>query len=84
MPTIEQVIAADPRMDRAVGSRPRRSPGGLTNTNFRVVVDGMPYFVRIPGPATDLLAIDRANEVHNTRAAAAAGVGPKRHPSPPD
>ena len=50
---------------------------GLTNQNFRVDVDGRPYFVRLPGAGTDLLAVDRANEVHNTRAAAAAGVGPK-------
>ena len=49
---------------------------GLTNENFRVEVDGTPYFVRLPGQSTDLLAVDRANELHNTRAAAAAGAGP--------
>ena len=49
--------------------------GGLTNTNFRVEVDGTPYVVRIPGMSTELLAVDRANEHHNTRAAAQAGVG---------
>ena len=50
---------------------------GLTNQNFRVEVDAEPYFVRIPGPATELLAIDRGNELFNTRAAAEAGVGPR-------
>jgi len=50
---------------------------GLTNQNFRVEVDGSPYFVRLPGASTDLLAVDRANELHNTRAAAEAGVGPE-------
>ncbi len=50
---------------------------GLTNQNFRVEVDGRPFFVRLPGASTDLLAVDRANELHNTRAAAEAGVGPK-------
>jgi thiamine kinase-like enzyme len=50
--------------------------GGLTNTNFRVVVDGIPYFIRVPGESTELLAIDRKNEVYNTRAAAEAGVAP--------
>jgi thiamine kinase-like enzyme len=50
---------------------------GLTNQNFRVEVDGRPCFVRLPGASTDLLAVDRANELHNTRAAAEAGVGPK-------
>src|SRR4051812_5172880 len=48
---------------------------GLTNSNFRVEVDGTPYFVRISGASTDLLAVDRGNELHNTRAAAVSGVG---------
>jgi thiamine kinase-like enzyme len=52
-------------------------PAGLTNQNFRVDLDGTPFFVRLPGQSTDLLAVDRANELHNTRAAAAAGAGPK-------
>jgi thiamine kinase-like enzyme len=51
--------------------------GGLTNLNYRVEVDGTPYFVRIPGAGTELLAVDRKNEHYNTRAAAEAGVGPK-------
>lgn len=51
--------------------------GGLTNTNFQVVVDGTPYFVRIPGESTELLAVNRQNEYHNTSAAAETGVGPK-------
>lgn len=74
-PTIEQVIAAIPAWaGRAVHAD--RIAAGLTNQNWRVVVDGVPHFVRIPGAATDLLAVDRANELHNTRAAADAGVGP--------
>ena len=73
-PSIEEVVAAIPawagrRVDVA------SIAGGLTNRNYRVEVDGVPHFVRIPGPGTDLLAVDRANELHNTRAAAAAGVG---------
>jgi thiamine kinase-like enzyme len=51
--------------------------GGLTNTNFKVEVDGVPYFVRVPGESTELLAIDRNNEYHNTKAASEAGVAPK-------
>ena len=60
------------------GSEIRISPiaAGLTNQNFRVEVDGVPRFVRLPGRSTDLLAVDRSNELHNTRAAALAGVGP--------
>ena len=52
-------------------------PGGLTNSNFKVEVDGIPYFVRVPGTSTDLLAINRDNEVYNSKAAFVAGVGPK-------
>ena len=51
--------------------------GGLTNTNYKITVDGKPYFVRVPGESTELLAIDRNNEYHNTQAAANAGVAPK-------
>ncbi len=75
-PTIEQVIAAIP----AWAGRPvaaERIPAGLTNSNYRVVVEGNANFVRIPGTATDLLAVDRGNELHNTRAAAEAGVSPR-------
>lgn len=74
-PSIEQVIAAIPAW---AGREVRATPitSGLTNRNWRVDVDGVGHFVRIPGPATDLLAVDRANERYNTRAAATAGVGP--------
>ena len=51
--------------------------GGLTNSNFRVEVGGTPYFVRVPGTSTELLAINRENEYHNSKAAHEAGVGPK-------
>ena len=51
--------------------------GGLTNSNYKVEVDGTPYFVRVPGASTELLAVDRANEYFNSKAAAEAGVGPK-------
>jgi thiamine kinase-like enzyme len=74
-PTIEEVIAAIPSWaGRSVTVEPIAA--GLTNTNYRVVVDDVPAFVRIPGHGTDILAVDRSNERHNTRAAARAGVGP--------
>ncbi len=76
VPSIEQVIAAIPDWAGGVVSA-ERIPAGLTNTNYRVEVDGTPYFVRIPGAATELLAVDRGNELQNTKAAAAAGVAPR-------
>jgi thiamine kinase-like enzyme len=75
-PTIDEVIAAIPEWAGAsISVEPIAA--GLTNHNYRVVVDGTPCFVRIPGPSTELLAVDRANELHNSRAAAADGVGPQ-------
>jgi thiamine kinase-like enzyme len=50
---------------------------GLTNQNYRLDVGDRTLFFRRPGPATELLAVDRENELFNTRAAANAGVGPK-------
>jgi len=75
-PTIDAVIGAIPSWaGRSVRVEPIAA--GLTNRNYRVEVDGTPMFVRIPGAATELLAVDRGNELHNTRAAADAGVAPR-------
>ena len=78
--TIEQVIEgiSDWR-GKAVTAEP--ISGGLTNTNYRVEVNGTPYVVRIPGPSTELLAVNRENEYYNTKAAAgwtraSAGIRP--------
>jgi thiamine kinase-like enzyme len=74
------------RADQAVarvslwkGQKVEVSPlsGGLTNENYLVESGGSRYVVRVPGQSTELLSIDRTNEVHNTRAAATTGIGPK-------
>lgn len=76
MAVIDEVVAKIPAWN---GKNVVVTPlsGGLTNSNFKVEVDGTPYFVRVPGASTELLAIDRANEYHNTKAASEAGVAPK-------
>ncbi|MGH2621648.1 MAG: phosphotransferase [Anaerolineales bacterium] len=74
--SIEQVVNLIPEW-RGRTTRIQTLSGGLTNTNYRVEVDGKPYFVRVPGASTELLAIDRENEVHNSIAAAEAGVAPR-------
>src|SRR5574342_42413 len=51
--------------------------GGLTNRNFRVQVGDRTYFVSIPGERRELLAIPRADEIYNTRAASETGVSPQ-------
>jgi thiamine kinase-like enzyme len=74
--TIEQVVAQIPQWTgRSVSVEPLH--GGLTNANYRVTIDGTPYSVRIPGAATELLAVDRTNEFYNTRAAGETGVCPR-------
>lgn len=74
--TLDDVVARMPEWrGRALGVRPLTN--GLTNTNYRVDVGRDAYVVRIPGASTDLLAIDRENELHNTGVAARAGVGPR-------
>src|SRR5207249_7530458 len=51
--------------------------GGLTNENYLVEVEGGQYVMRLPGQSTELLSIDRENEVYNTKAAATTGIGPQ-------
>src|SRR2546429_1762584 len=51
--------------------------GGLTNENYLVDVEGTRYVMRLPGQSTELLSIDRENEVYNTKAAATTGIGPQ-------
>ncbi len=76
MSIIEEVVAKlDDWKDRDV--QIQHLSGGLTNTNYKVLVDGKPFFIRVPGEGTELLAIDRNNEYHSSKAAANAGVGPK-------
>ena len=74
------------RVDEAValvtiwkGQKPTVSQlsGGLTNENYLVEAAGQKYVMRIPGQSTELLSIDRANEVFNTKAAATTGIGPR-------
>jgi thiamine kinase-like enzyme len=73
--TVEDVIQRiDAWRGRPMEIRPLTN--GLTNANYRVDVDGQSFVVRIPGASTELLAIDRANELHSARVAAALGIGP--------
>jgi thiamine kinase-like enzyme len=52
-------------------------PGGLTNRNYRVqTASGGDFVARFSGAKSDMLAIDRDAEAHNSRVAAGIGVGP--------
>ena len=50
--------------------------GGLTNRNLKVTTPDGVYVARLSSPESALLAIDRANEHANSRAAAASGAAP--------
>lgn len=52
--------------------------GGISNSNFRVMVDGQPqsYFVKIPGAGTEMF-IDRRAAFDASRKAGASGIGPR-------
>jgi thiamine kinase-like enzyme len=51
--------------------------GGITNHNFKVVVDGAAYVIRVAGRDTDLLGIDRGAELGASRVAAGLGIAPE-------
>jgi thiamine kinase-like enzyme len=70
---LDEVLEAVPELRNAQSVEPLT--GGLTNTNYKVTSPAGCFVVRISGKDTSLLAIDRANEVHNTIAAAETGVG---------
>jgi thiamine kinase-like enzyme len=73
---IEDVLAAIPEWrGKPVEATP--ITGGITNRAMRLVVDGTPYFVSIPGAHSDLLSIPRAVEVENSVRAAETGMSPR-------
>jgi thiamine kinase-like enzyme len=51
--------------------------GGITNRNFKIVLDGEAYVLRVGGKDTELLGIDRSVEHGASLVAAAAGIGPE-------
>ena len=59
------------------GSEPLALHGGITNRNYRVVMGGTDYVLRICGKDTAVLGIDRDAECQATMAAARIGVGPE-------
>jgi thiamine kinase-like enzyme len=69
---LDDVLGAVPELE---GGSVEPLAGGLTNTNYKVTTATGAYVVRISGKDTGLLAIDRENEAHNTKAAAETGVG---------
>ncbi|HEV7132202.1 MAG TPA: choline/ethanolamine kinase family protein [Gaiellaceae bacterium] len=71
--SLQPVLETVPELRNAQHVEPL--PGGLTNQNYKVVTPNGSYVIRISHKDSSLLAIDRENELHNTIAAAEAGVG---------
>jgi thiamine kinase-like enzyme len=79
MGDVETLLRSVPAFAGARDVHVEPLPGGFTNRNYIVAVDGQPsqYVVRIPGERTELLGIDRANEAEAAQRAAALGIGPR-------
>jgi len=73
---LEQVISSIPVWQAAREIR-RERIAGLTNTNYRITVDGERFVLRLSGENTGRLGIDRACELAALQAAAAADLGPQ-------
>ena len=75
--TIEQAIALIPSWQRATRLDVTPLPGGVTNVNYRVDVDGESFVVRIAAAATERLGIDRRREYLCAVTASQSGVAPE-------
>ena len=50
---------------------------GITNNNFKVIVDGKAFFISIPGTNSKLLNIDFKNKYYNNKICGDIGISPK-------
>jgi len=51
--------------------------GGITNRNFKILIDDVPFFVSISGHNTHLLDVNWYNKSYNARICGEAGISPK-------
>ena len=52
-------------------------PKGITNNNFKLIVDGKVFFVSTPGTDSKLLNIDFNNKYYNNKICESIGLSPK-------
>ena len=50
---------------------------GMTNRNYKVIVDNDSFFLSIPSPDSNLLKIDYTNKYYNNNICGAIGISPK-------
>ncbi|HET6782041.1 MAG TPA: choline/ethanolamine kinase family protein, partial [bacterium] len=75
--TIEEAIARIPQWAEASAIGVALLPGGISNFNYRVDVDGESFVVRIAAQDTALFGINRQREYRCTVAASQTGVAPE-------
>ena len=75
-PALRAVVDARPEWTDAENVEAEYISGGITNQNYCLEVDGVPFFIRLAGEKTELLGIDRDNERQALEAAAGVGIGP--------
>lgn len=75
--TIDQAVALIPSWQGAARVEIVALPGGVTNLNYRVDVDGEPFVVRLAAAGAERLGIDRAREYRCHVAASRTGVAPE-------
>ena len=76
-PTIDEAIACIPSWRQATSVRVAPLAGGITNSNYRVDVDGHPFVLRIWAAEAALLGIDRMREHRCAVTASRCGVAPE-------
>ena len=77
MPDLSEILVRLEGRLGPISGGPIALDGGITNRNFRAVLGGRDYVVRLPGKDTDLLGIDRAAERLAARQAAGLGIAPE-------
>jgi aminoglycoside phosphotransferase (APT) family kinase protein len=77
MPDLSEILVRVQDRLGPISAGPDPLDGGITNRNFRAVLGGRDYVVRLPGKDTDLLGIDRTAERLAARQAASIGIAPE-------
>ena len=76
MDEVRQIISRVPAWEGVKEVQIERI-AGLTNTNYRITVNGEHFVLRLSGQNTERLGINRSHEHTALQAAAAAGIGPE-------
>jgi thiamine kinase-like enzyme len=78
------VIGQVPLLANATQVELEHLEGGLTNVNYLVIADDQRFVLRIAGPNSDVLGIDRTLEADCLSLAEASGIGPQVIATSPD